>query len=114
VPVVGIPLDGQGVAAIADTDGGLLDGDVTWDRAVGPMQFIPSTWSAYAQDGDKDGATDPQHMDDAALSAAVYLCESGGDLSVGESWIAAVTAYNPSVEYNTRVAAAADGYAAHS
>ncbi|MGO2112185.1 MAG: murein transglycosylase, partial [Pseudoclavibacter sp.] len=40
--IVGIPLDGKnGTMAIPDTDGGELDGDTTWDRAVGPMQFIP-------------------------------------------------------------------------
>lgn len=35
--IVGRALDGDGVATIRDTDGGLLDGDATWDRAVGPM-----------------------------------------------------------------------------
>ena len=45
--IVGRRLDGRGpVAAISDTDAGLLDGDRRWDRAVGPMQFIPGTWGA--------------------------------------------------------------------
>ena len=44
--IVGLALNGAGnVASISDTDGGRLDGDTTWDRAVGPMQFIPSTWA---------------------------------------------------------------------
>lgn len=108
----GVALDGNGVAAIGDTDGGLLDGDPVWDRAVGPMQFIPETWAQFGRDGNGDGIADVNHIDDAALSAAVYLCEAGGDLTVPENWIAAVHAYNATVEYNHRVAEAASHYAA--
>jgi membrane-bound lytic murein transglycosylase B len=44
--IYGLPLDGtQGTARIGDTDAGLLDHDTEFDRAVGPMQFIPSTWA---------------------------------------------------------------------
>ena len=55
--IVGVPLNGKGpVAAIHDTDGGSFDGDKVWDRAVGPMQFIPSTWNGGAgRDGDGAG-----------------------------------------------------------
>ncbi len=107
--VVGVALDGSpGVAAIRDTDGGALDGDTTWDRAVGPMQFLPSTWADAAQDGDLDGTADVDDLDDAALAAAVYLCDAGGDLTDPNGWIAAVTAYNPSADYNARVAGAAE------
>ncbi|MFT4298969.1 MAG: lytic murein transglycosylase [Aeromicrobium sp.] len=109
--VVGVALNGAGVAGIADTDGGEVDGDPQWDRAVGPMQFIPSTWESYAQDGDLDQMADIHDLDDAALAAAVYLCQVGGDLTVASNWIAAVSAYNVSVEYNNRVVAAADHYA---
>ena len=109
--IFGIPLDGNGTEAIHDTDDGSLDTDGTWDRAVGPMQFIPETWAAYAQDGNGDGETDIHQIDDAALAAAVYLCEVGGDVTAPDRWIAAISAYNPSVEYNNRVAAAAEQYA---
>lgn len=45
--ILGIPLDGRAhVALIRDTDGGELDSDRTYDRAVGPMQIIPTTWRA--------------------------------------------------------------------
>ncbi len=66
-PIIGIPLDGRpGVAEIKDTDGGKWDGDTTYDRAVGPMQFIPSSWAIFGVDGDGDGKIDPFDIDDAA------------------------------------------------
>ena len=46
--IYGAPLDGNGVAKISDTDNGPLDKDTVWDRAVGPMQFIPGTWTKSA------------------------------------------------------------------
>ncbi|WP_051208266.1 lytic transglycosylase domain-containing protein [Propionicicella superfundia] len=111
--IIGIALDGsQNTARIPDTDDGRLDQDTAWDRAVGPMQFIPATWAQAARDGNKDGAKDINQIDDAALSAAVLLCEAGGgDLTVAEGWIAAVAAYNDSADYNNRVAEAATTYA---
>ncbi|MCH8566529.1 hypothetical protein LTH96_12460 [Nesterenkonia sp. LB17] len=109
--IIGIPLDGSpGLAEIPDTDGGALDGDTEWDRAVGPMQFIPATWELYAQDGSRSGASDPHQFDDAALTAAVYLCESGEDLTSDEGWVDAVVAYNQSMEYVNDVAAHAQDY----
>ncbi|GAA1334720.1 lytic murein transglycosylase [Saccharothrix algeriensis] len=112
-PIIGIPLDGKpGVRAIADSDGGALDGDPTWDRAVGPMQFIPTTWARYASRANGDGnPPDPQDIDDAALAAARYLCSSGGDLGTGQGWWAAVLAYNNSVKYGQDVYSGADAYA---
>ena len=109
--IIGVPLNGKDVAAIRDTDQGALDGDTTWDRAVGPMQFIPATWAAAARDGNLDGVADVQNIDDAALAAAVHLCEAGGDLTVGSNWIAAIAAYNNDAVYNNRVADAANRYA---
>src|SRR4051794_24805140 len=47
--IIGIPLNGLGTALIHDTDGGRLDGDAVYDRAVGPLQFIPSTWSSHGR-----------------------------------------------------------------
>ena len=46
-PIIGIPLDGRSTDLIPDTDHGVLDSDPVWDRAVGPMQFIPSTWANW-------------------------------------------------------------------
>jgi membrane-bound lytic murein transglycosylase B len=109
--IVGIALDGTRTDQIADTDGGELDGDSAWDRAVGPMQFIPGTWAEYGRDGNGDGILDVNNIDDAALAAGEYLCGVGGDLTVSSNWIAAIGAYNSSIEYNNKVASAANHYA---
>ncbi len=76
-----------------DTDGGLLDGDTMWDRAVGPMQFIPSTWVEWASNANGDDVADPNQIDDAALTTARYLCASGS-MTNPEGWRAAVFSYN--------------------
>jgi membrane-bound lytic murein transglycosylase B len=109
--IIGPPLDGSpGVREILDTDGGRLDGDTTFDRAVGPMQFLPGTWARYGADGNGDGARDPNQLDDAALAAAAYLCADGRDTASGEGWWAGVLTYNRSVDYARLVWAAADRY----
>ncbi|MFT0846689.1 lytic murein transglycosylase [Actinomycetaceae bacterium L2_0104] len=110
-PIIGVALDGSGaVAEVRDTDGGRYDGDTEWDRAVGPMQFIPETWEYYAQDGNGDGVADPHQIDDAALTAGVMLCQRGGDLTTDEGWNDAVLAYNQSLSYVNVVADRAERY----
>lgn len=112
-PIIGVALDGsRGVRAIRDTDGGALDGDATWDRAVGPMQFIPSTWARWQTDATGDGDADPQHIDDAALAAGRYLCAGGGDLRQTSAWARAIHGYNRSDAYVHAVLEAANHYAA--
>lgn len=109
--IIGVPLDGgDAVAHIADTDGGALDGDATYDRAVGPMQFIPSTWARWGVDGSGDGKADPHNIDDAAMSAASYLCHAREGLDDADSWISAIRSYNNSVQYQNDVAEAANHY----
>lgn len=97
--VLGPVLDGGRFAAIRDTDDGRLDGHRTWDRAVGPMQFIPSTWARWGRDADGDGTADPQDIDDAAASTGAYLCAGGRDLSTSEGLREAVLSYNHSTAY---------------
>lgn len=110
--IVGIPLDGTDrTMAIRDTDGGALDGDAAWDRAVGPMQFIPETWSIWAVDADGDGRFDPHDIDDAAATAARYLCQAYGTLGSPETWIGAIRSYNDTDDYQLQVAEAATRYA---
>jgi membrane-bound lytic murein transglycosylase B len=98
--IYGIPLDGSnGTSKIADSDAGQYDNDPRFDRAVGPMQFIPSTWSVVGVDGDGDGKRNPQDIDDAALATAVYLCSGDEDLSGTDGQRAAVYRYNHSQDY---------------
>jgi membrane-bound lytic murein transglycosylase B len=109
--IFGIPLDGRNnTAVIADSDGGSLDRDGTWDRAVGPMQFIPGTWRTVGVDANGDGVKDPQNLDDAATAAAVYLCSGPGDLSTPAGARSAVLRYNHSDAYADQVLAIAEGY----
>jgi membrane-bound lytic murein transglycosylase B len=98
-PVIGIPLNGNGTALILDTDGGALDGDPVYDRAVGPMQFIPSTWASWGVDANGDGVKDPFNIFDAAAAAADYLCAAGGDLSTTNGQVRAILSYNWSWDY---------------
>ena len=112
-PIVGPALDGRGdFAAIRSTPASQsLHGDAVWEHAVGPMQFLPETWDRYAADGDGDGHSDALDLDDAATTAARYLCASGGDLRTGVGWEKAVLAYNHSGAYVDAVYAAATAYA---
>ncbi|MGC5565260.1 lytic transglycosylase domain-containing protein [Streptomyces sp. FR-108] len=98
-PILGPVLNGVGFARITDTDGGLYDGDTTHDRAVGPMQFIPSTWEWSGRDGNGDGKKDPNNIYDAALAAGHYLCRFNWDLSDRADLRRAILSYNNSTDY---------------
>ncbi|MFD4005639.1 lytic transglycosylase domain-containing protein [Streptomyces rubiginosohelvolus] len=97
--ILGPALNGQGFALIKDTDGGAYDGDAVHDRAVGPMQFIPSTWASWGQDANGDGRKDPNNIYDAALAAGRYLCANDRDLALAADLDQAVLSYNRSTEY---------------
>ena len=110
-PIIGPPLDGrEGRMEIRDTDRGDLDGDRVYDRAVGPMQFIPATWRTQAVDANGDGIADVHNIYDAALAAGNYLCQGGRDLSKPDDWWAAILSYNNVAAYANQVFAAADDY----
>ncbi|MFC5921811.1 lytic murein transglycosylase [Micromonospora vulcania] len=93
--IIGLRLDGNGGRMrIIDTDRGALDKDTEFDRAIGPMQFIPTTWQEIGADADNDGRKDPHDLDDAALAAGNYLCKNGRNLSIPGDWWNAILSYN--------------------
>ena len=109
--IIGPALNGHGYPYLPSTDGGALDGDKVYAHAVGPMQFLPSTWAEYASDADGNGIPDPFNINDAALAAARYLCAAGGNLRTSAGQAAAVFAYNHSDQYVAEVLALANDYA---
>lgn len=112
-PIEGPVLDGSlsGNEVIRDTDGGRLDGDPNHDRAIGPMQFLPSTWAAWGRDGNGDGKADPNNVFDATYSAGRYLCSGVTDIMSAGTKVAAVMRYNHSLEYAQNVLSWAAAYA---
>jgi hypothetical protein len=114
-PIYGLPLDGKGGRQlIRDTDQGTVDSDATYDRAVGPLQFIPATWNEMKVDADNSGAADPNDIDDASLAAAMYLCKGGRDLSKADAWWDAILSYNAVRPYAQKVFDAANEYGVRS
>lgn len=109
--IIGIQLNGTNqTAVIPDSDGGALDGDPVFDRAVGPMQFIPQTWGRFASDGNGDGTATPFNMYDATLAAARYLCRASGGLDADPGLRAAYFSYNRSAAYVEAVLGHARAY----
>ena len=98
--ILGPVLNGVGsVAAISDHDDGRWDLDTVWDRAVGPMQFIPGTWAAFGVDGSGDGTADPNNVFDATLSAGRYLCAGPSEVRTSAGLSTALRRYNNSAAY---------------
>lgn len=112
-PVYGPVLDGSlaGNHVIRDTDRGALDGLSGYDRAIGPMQFLPETWKRYGADGNGDGIADPQNLFDATLTAGRYLCDGGLNMRDLTQQTRAILRYNNSMAYVTNVMAWAGSYA---
>jgi hypothetical protein len=109
--IIGPALDGVHWDYIpAPANGKSLDGDAKYAHALGPMQFIPSTWGVFGTDATGDGRADVFNINDAALGAARYLCAAGGDLRSHAGQVRAVLAYNHSDEYLAQVLALADAY----
>lgn len=77
-----------------------------WQRAVGPMQFLPATFSAWATDADGDGVANPHDLDDAAATAARLLCGSAGHIDDERT---VLLRYNHSASYADTVLRYAEG-----
>jgi membrane-bound lytic murein transglycosylase B len=109
-PIYGPALDGTlpGNEVIAQSN---ADGQVTYARAMGPMQFLPGTWARYAGDGDGDGVADPQNLYDSTLAAARYLCSGGLNLRDPSQAMSAILRYNNSMPYTQSVLSWAAAYA---
>jgi hypothetical protein len=113
--ILGPVLNGTGgTQRIDDTDDGVLDGDTTYDRAVGAMQFIPSTWRTHEIDADNDGLKDVNDIDDAALAAGNYLCQGGRNMELATDWWNAILSYNDVQPYAQAVFDAANDYGVRS
>lgn len=114
--IYGVLLNGSGAGGnttvLPDTDGGRWDGTATGERAVGPFQFLPSTWESIGKDANGDKIADPHNADDAALTAAIYLCGNGRDLTKRDQLKAAILQYNHSSEYVANVLGWIDQYTA--
>lgn len=102
----------RSVDAGPDTDAGRLDADPDRDRPVGPLGFLPATWSVVGVDADGDGVRSPESLDDAALAAAVLLCGAPGSLSDPAGAREALRRFNPSAAYGQTVLALATRYTA--
>jgi hypothetical protein len=76
--------------------------------ALGPMQFLPSTWAIYGADADRDGRADVHDAEDAVHAAARLLCANGG--GDPDRLPEAIFRYNPSREYVEEVLARAARY----
>nr|WP_246023944.1 lytic murein transglycosylase [Nocardia yunnanensis] len=108
-PIRGLPLDGSpGRARILDT--GSTEANPIYVRAMGPFQFIPETWQRWGVDANGDGKIDPDNIDDAALTAARYLCAMGGNLTAAPGWQQALLTYNQSTSYMNTVRYRAAAY----
>ena len=74
--------------------------------AMGPMQFMPTTWEISGVDGNGDGVANVMDPEDAIPAAASYL-EDGG---APQDWYRALYSYNHADWYVKKVLAVAEAY----
>jgi len=100
------------LAAIGQVESGHgRDTSTSYAGAMGPMQFLPATFAAYAVDGDDDGVASIMDPPDAIFTAARYLCANGA--ASGPNALAnAIFHYNHADWYVQMVLTLAKQYAA--
>lgn len=71
---------------------------IGWGGAMGPAQFIPSTWIGYAGKitAITGKASDPWNITDAFLAAALKLTHDGADGTENGNWTAAMLYFSGS------------------
>ncbi len=74
--------------------------------AMGPMQFMPSTWETSGVDGNGDGVANVMDPEDAIPAAARYLKAGGAP----QDWYRALYSYNHADWYVKKVLAVAEAY----
>lgn len=100
-PILGPPLDGSAGNALLVNPGVMFDGGGPFERAIGPMQMLPSSWESIAGALPAGLPDDPSNIFSAATGAALYLCNAAGQQ--GMNTIAglesAYSSYNHSASY---------------
>lgn len=94
--ITGIPWYWLAAIHVQETRVGRIQG-VSSAGAVGPMQFLPTTWAECC-------TGDPLVTRDAIIGAATYLAQSGGPADMA----AAISQYNPNEGYVAVVTAYAE------
>jgi peptidoglycan hydrolase CwlO-like protein len=74
--------------------------------AMGPMQFMPTTWETSGVDGNGDGVANVMDPEDAIPAAASYLQDGGAP----QDWYRALYSYNHADWYVKKVLAVAEAY----
>jgi cell wall-associated NlpC family hydrolase len=112
-PCPGLPWTILAAIGKIETDHGRAPSMVSRAGAVGPMQFLPTTFAAYARPVPRGGKKPPTPWDpvDAVFAASRLLCVNGA--KHGTHLDRAIYAYNHSRTYVTAVTRTARTYAAH-
>lgn len=101
-PILGPVLDGSlpGTRPIPLSGPSPWHGHPSFDRALGPMQFLTDTFRSFGVDGNGDGTATPHNAIDAIYSAVAYLCGDEGEVT---SLRDAIFKYNRSEVYVNQV-----------